>query len=382
MAPTEKCRPLRSLGMSETVFSVLERDDTAHLCASLTHQYRMNGAIMRLANALTYDGQLVCAHPHLAHATLLLPGYQESLLEKLPDWLGRAVMPSQAVLLLDTAGGAAEQECPLGINNPDEVIITARIVATLLQLGVAGDDIGVIAPYRAQVRLLQETLTREVGHHLTLCDSEDHLSSQGSGNAPGVVTCWANNNNDNNPSLVMGCKSVVQSPSDDNDKGFGVSMNEISAKLEKDGVSSEDAMKYGRDYTDTETHRVKKRLNFVSKPKVQPKLNAKFAGEHSPLLTKVTKESKRVEINTVDQYQGRDKEVIVYSCVRSCTEPRKAGDLLKDSRRLNVAMTRAKRKLIMVGSVETLKLYEPFQKLLSVLNDDEIFQFTGQDWRD
>ncbi|KAF2358646.1 Transposase Tc1-like [Trinorchestia longiramus] len=80
-------------------------------------------------------------------------------------------------------------------------------------------------------------------------------TSQRSGDAPCVVTCWENYNN--NPSLVMGCKSVVQSPSDDDDKDFGVSMNEILAKLEKNGVSSEDAMNYGRDYTDTETDRVK-----------------------------------------------------------------------------------------------------------------------------
>ncbi|XP_042212510.1 DNA replication ATP-dependent helicase/nuclease dna2-like, partial [Homarus americanus] len=74
----------------------------------------------------------------------------------------------------------------------------------------------------------------------------------------------------------------------------------------------------------------------------------------------------RVEVNTVDQYQGRDKDVIVYSCVRSGVTHCDVGDILQDERRLNVAVTRAKYKLIMVGDAATLHLYPPFRKLKSV----------------
>ncbi|CAJ0961354.1 unnamed protein product [Ranitomeya imitator] len=55
-----------------------------------------------------------------------------------------------------------------------------------------------------------------------------------------------------------------------------------------------------------------------------------------------------VEVNTVDKYQGRDKSIIILSFVRSNNDG-KLGDLLKDWRRLNVALTRAKHKLIMIG---------------------------------
>lgn len=60
-----------------------------------------------------------------------------------------------------------------------------------------------------------------------------------------------------------------------------------------------------------------------------------------------------VEMHTADRFQGRDKEVVVLSLVR-CNEAGNIGDLLKDWRRINVAFTRAKTKLIVVGSKGTL----------------------------
>ncbi|KAM0286740.1 hypothetical protein ACHAQH_000760 [Verticillium albo-atrum] len=61
-----------------------------------------------------------------------------------------------------------------------------------------------------------------------------------------------------------------------------------------------------------------------------------------------------VEMHTADRFQGRDKEVVVLSLVRS-NEACAIGDLLKDWRRINVAFTRAKTKLLVIGSRETLK---------------------------
>lgn len=61
-----------------------------------------------------------------------------------------------------------------------------------------------------------------------------------------------------------------------------------------------------------------------------------------------------VEMHTTDRFQGRDKEVIVLSLVRS-NEACNIGELLKDWRRINVAFTRAKTKLLVVGSKSTLE---------------------------
>ena len=61
-----------------------------------------------------------------------------------------------------------------------------------------------------------------------------------------------------------------------------------------------------------------------------------------------------VELHTADRFQGRDKEVVVLSLVRS-NDSQSIGDLLKDWRRINVAFTRARTKLLVVGSRATLR---------------------------
>lgn len=62
---------------------------------------------------------------------------------------------------------------------------------------------------------------------------------------------------------------------------------------------------------------------------------------------------KAIEVSTVDGFQGREKEVIIISLVRS----NENGDVgfLRDKRRLNVAMTRPKRQLCVVGDLSVLK---------------------------
>lgn len=73
-------------------------------------------------------------------------------------------------------------------------------------------------------------------------------------------------------------------------------------------------------------------------------------------------DSDRLEIDTVDGFQGREKEAVVISCVRSNSE----GEIgfLADARRMNVALTRARRKLIVVGDSATLGGNEFFAALL------------------
>ncbi|KAL6843952.1 hypothetical protein ACP4OV_026523 [Aristida adscensionis] len=71
-----------------------------------------------------------------------------------------------------------------------------------------------------------------------------------------------------------------------------------------------------------------------------------------------------VEVHTIDKYQGRDKECIIVSFVRSSMNSKASGSsLLGDWHRINVLLTRAKKKLIMVGSHGTLSAI-PLLRLL------------------
>ncbi|KAL5216782.1 hypothetical protein ABZP36_008183 [Zizania latifolia] len=60
-----------------------------------------------------------------------------------------------------------------------------------------------------------------------------------------------------------------------------------------------------------------------------------------------------IDVNTVDGFQGREKEVVIFSCVR-CNKEQKIG-FVSDFRRMNVAITRARSAVLVVGSASTLK---------------------------
>ena len=68
-----------------------------------------------------------------------------------------------------------------------------------------------------------------------------------------------------------------------------------------------------------------------------------------------------ISVNTVDGFQGQERDVIIISLVRSNDD----GNIgfLRDLRRMNVAMTRARMKLIIIGSVATLTRHPFYRKL-------------------
>lgn len=78
-----------------------------------------------------------------------------------------------------------------------------------------------------------------------------------------------------------------------------------------------------------------------------------------------------LEIKSVDGYQGREKEVIVFSTVRA--NDRGEVGFLADYRRLNVAITRAKRGLILLGHPTTLRHDGTWRSYLDWIEEHQLF---------
>ena len=85
---------------------------------------------------------------------------------------------------------------------------------------------------------------------------------------------------------------------------------------------------------------------------------------------KIIQDMTPVEVKTVDGFQGREKEIIIISTVRSNNN----GNIgfLRDLRRLNVAITRAKRKLIIIGNKDTLITNPTYARLIKFCEDRKL----------
>lgn len=78
-----------------------------------------------------------------------------------------------------------------------------------------------------------------------------------------------------------------------------------------------------------------------------------------------------VEIDTVDGFQGREKEAVVISLVRS--NPQGELGFLTDTRRMNVALTRARRSLTVFGDSSTLGNHDFYLRLLEYFEQQDAY---------
>ncbi|KAK4162588.1 regulator of nonsense transcripts 1 [Cladorrhinum sp. PSN259] len=129
----------------------------------------------------------------------------------------------------------------------------------------------------------------------------------------------------------------------------------------------------------TEASNVEKIVTRFFKAGVNPKdigVITPYEGQRSYIVSTMQntgtfkKESyKEVEVASVDAFQGREKDFIVLSCVRS--NDNQGIGFLSDPRRLNVALTRAKYGLVIIGNPKVLSKHELWHHLLVHFKDSK-----------
>lgn len=222
LPPTVRSKQAEAEGLGKTLFERFHILLPEDFKVMLRVQYRMNEAIMNFSSRQFYQGKLLADDSVKSHSLADLSGVK------------RAPETEEVFIFLDTAGRGFEEKQEPGSEsryNPEEAQLVLAEVRRLLSLGVQAQDIAVISPYSAQVRLLTSL--------------------------------------------------------------------------------SPDA---------------------------------------------------QLEVDSVDGFQGREKEVVILSLVRSNMD----GEMgfLADTRRMNVAMTRAKRKLLVIGDSATLSAIPFYQSFI------------------
>ncbi|MCH2179797.1 MAG: AAA domain-containing protein [Mariniblastus sp.] len=122
-----------------------------------------------------------------------------------------------------------------------------------------------------------------------------------------------------------------------------------------------------------EAQLVVKKINALCSAGVPPSMIAVIA----PYAAQVRRireacEYPAVEIDTVDGFQGREKEAVILTLVRSNNE----GEIgfLSETRRTNVALTRARSKLMVIGDSATLSHHPFYSKLIDYFQRLDAYQ--------
>ncbi|XP_033169254.1 DNA replication ATP-dependent helicase/nuclease DNA2 [Drosophila mauritiana] len=273
LPPIIRSKEARQRGADETLF---QRLDSEEATAVLSLQYRMNKTITRLANELTYGGDLKCASDEVSGAR-----FELELLNQAPRWVQRALTThlEQAVTLINT--GDCLERCQ------EFVYASQRLVDTCSSIEQSfGED-------KDEIRKL--TSKKRVSKYTNYCEA----------------------------GIVM----------------------QLLRYLLKSGYEAS-------------------RIGVIAPYRAQVELFKKLASKLDTDL----------ECNTVDQFQGRDKNLIIYSCSKtggdfSDMERSREAEILEDQRRLTVAITRAKNKLILLGDIKCLEQYGPFRQLFKHIPD-------------
>ena len=289
---------------------LIEAHPQAATC--LTAQYRMNDQIMTLCNHLIYEQRMTCATPEVASARLSIPNSASFYSGRCKgthgknDWLLRCMDPQHSVVFLNTDSmySTPSPSSRRGVDQrstripghldplnppPDvgtdykgenihhaEVEIVCQLVSALMKNGMdvrKGNGLGVISPYRSQVRALKSALSALLVRE----QPQSHLP-QGMGSSNSVAF---------NASHSSGCVTGVQS-------GNIASSDRVTVS-----TGTEDGTGTG--------------------------VGVGTGGRHEGGSSSSPEEC---EVSTVDSFQGRDMDAVIFSTVKNIQGAAVRSDIL------------------------------------------------------
>ncbi|KAL1116792.1 hypothetical protein AAG570_005264 [Ranatra chinensis] len=161
LSPLVHSNRARENGLGTSLF---ERLDRPSVTARLALQYRMNACVLKLANGITYGGQLKCANAQVENATLSYDD-DDKIVER-PDWLKMCLSKElqRSVIVLDVKSSMSVKDGHHGNINIDEANVVIQILKSLKEVGLRGGDVGVMATYRDQADLLEKKAA-EIDQH-------------------------------------------------------------------------------------------------------------------------------------------------------------------------------------------------------------------------
>jgi DNA replication ATP-dependent helicase Dna2 len=137
-------------GLRRSLFAALLEQWGEVSGVALTQQYRMHPTICGFSSRAFYDGRLEAAGAARTALLDLAPSPQSAL------W--PILMPEHPMVFVDVPA-ALSREGP-GKASPMQAQVTGRLVRGLLDAGMSPEEIGIIAPYRAQVAAIRQRLER------------------------------------------------------------------------------------------------------------------------------------------------------------------------------------------------------------------------------
>lgn len=160
-------------GLADSLFSFLKSLDEKYMqdyplaisaCVLLRIQYRMNKWIANFSSTIFYDKQLV-AHKSIANQIMVYTRKNGDVLQALARTTNKeyqviikALEPQYPLVFLDVHDEFSEQATVGDKQSHAEARVARDIVANLLAYGIQMQDIGIIAPYRAQVATIRRYL--------------------------------------------------------------------------------------------------------------------------------------------------------------------------------------------------------------------------------